>query len=375
MRKIGLISFHKDPNYGTMYQAYALAKAIEKLGCVAEYIEYEPIQKRSIFITVVKKIVKRILSVLGLYKGPITEYSFFKSKEFKVLKSKYRDFHQKYIPTSKNTYYANTIFDSENAYDLFIVGSDQTWSSFCNTNINTPNYLSFIKDSKKKRAYAPSLGSVHITDEYKKKLRLELSDFEYLSCREYENSKMLSVFLNKEVKHVLDPTLLLSSDEWSFIEQPIKMPEHYVLCYILGTKKCISDFAEKLGQTKGYPVYYIVTRPEYFSKKNALKDVAPEQFLYLLRNASYVVTDSFHGSVFSVNFNRNFYSFAKRETKDSTGIDNDRIMDFLSLLGLQNRFIYDNEMRLEEDICFSEINKIVKLNKESSIKYLKSIIF
>lgn len=372
--RIGIISYHSDPNYGTMYQAYALAKAIKDLGGVPEYIQYEAIPYRSPLKATIIRTIKSMLEVLQIHKRPLTEYSFLRTKEFRNLVLKYKVFHDTYIPVSEKVYFANTADQANGVYDYFVVGSDQTWSPACNVNPKTSNFLSFVADKNKKRAYAPSVGSIHISSDYKSRLIKELSGFEHLSCREYANAKMLSGALDKPVQHVLDPTLLLKTDEWQKIEKEVSMPDKYILCYILGTKQCISDYAELLGNSKGIPVYYMVTRPEYLGKKNRLIDIGPSEFLYLLRRASYVVTDSFHGTMFSINFNRNFYSFAKRVTTDATGLDNDRIMDFLTLVGLECRFINDGETRLESDIDFVPVNDYLTKTRVESIKYLTKII-
>lgn len=373
MRKIGLFSFHKDPNYGTMCQAYALARAIQKLGHNAEYIRYEAIPYRSPVKVAIINLIKTVCQNLGIRYGLKTEYSYLRSKEFRKLKDRYKRFHHLYIPVSNSIYYLDTIQQVENKYDYFIVGSDQTWSSYCNTNPSTPFYLSFIQDGKKKRSYAPSIGSTHTTEEYKLRLKNELSSFNSLSCRENHNARMLSELLGKKVEYVLDPTLLLSPDDWQVLEKPVPMPASYVLCYILGTKACISDYAEKLGEQRGLPTYYIVTRPEYNKKENALKDISPEQFLWLLHHATYVVTDSFHGSMFSINFKKEFFSFAKRETIESTGIDNDRIMDFLSYFHIEDRFINDGEFRIPTELDYSAIEEQLSSMRSSSYEYLKGI--
>lgn len=373
-KKIGIISYHSDPNYGTMFQAFALAEVIKQNGGEPEYIQYETIPYRSPFKSVLVSVTKWFLKITGIRKRQITEYSFLKSKEFKGLIKKYNSFHEKYIPVSSKIYYTNTVSETSGEYDFILVGSDQTWSPACNVNPNTPNFLSFVKDKRKKRSYAPSIGSVHISDDYKSRLSMELTSFECLSCREYANARMLSSALGRNVQHVLDPTLLIQANEWKNIEQEVSMPERYILCYILGNKQCISDFAEHLSTAKGIPVYYMVTRPDYFAKQNKLVDISPEQFLWLLRHASYVVTDSFHGTMFSINFNRNFYSFAKRVTNDSTGLDNDRIMDFLKLVGLQNRFIDDDESRIEDDIDYSPVNRVLATARVKSLSYLTKTI-
>lgn len=373
-KRIAIVSYHSDSNYGTMYQAYALAKAINDLGGEPEYIRYEAIPYRSPIKSWLISILKCILHITCIRRESNTEYSFLKTRDFRNLVKKYNEFHTQYIPVSKKLYYSNTAHEAIREYDFFIVGSDQTWSPACNVNPNTPNFLSFVDEKYKKRSYAPSVGTIHITNFYLSRLVSELSTFEYLSCREYLNSVTLSRALNKHVQHVLDPTLLLTAKEWEQLEEFVTMPDQYILCYILGSKQCISDYAEMLGKTKGIPVFYMVTRPDYFNKDNKLVDINPRQFLWLLHHSAYVVTDSFHGSIFSINFNRNFYSFAKRVTTDASGLDNDRIMDFLSQVGLQNRFINDGEFRVESDIDYTSINDYLSKLKDVSIKYLTTII-
>jgi len=373
-KRIGIISYHSDPNYGTMYQAYALAKVIRDLGGKPEYIRYESVPYRSPIKSKLISTIKRLLDVAGIYKTPKTEYSFLRTTQFKRLVKLYKEFHDTYIPTSKKVFYSNTASEYTNDYDFFIVGSDQTWSPSCNLNPNSPNFLGFVTDNYKKRAYAPSIGTTHISNDYLSRLIKELSKFEYVSCREYANSIMLSNLLDKHVRHVLDPTLLLKANDWESMEKPITMPKQFILCYILGVKQCISDYAEMLGKRKNLPVYYMLTRPEYSNKQNQLVDISPEQFLWLLHHSSYVITDSFHGTIFSINYNRNFYSFAKRVTDDVAGLDNDRIIDFLSLIGLQNRFINDNEYRIEADIDYTEVNNYLSNARDLSLNYLKRII-
>lgn len=372
-KKIGLISYYKDPNYGTVYQAYALAKAISNLGHQCEYIQYEPIYKTPIALIRIKKLVKDVLTRIGVYKHPETEVSFLKSNDFRVFRKNFDSFVKNNIPVSKRLYFIDDISYSANEYDLFVVGSDQTWSPQMNSNPHTLNFLSFVDDVKKKRSYAPSIGTTHISAEYLDVLKHHLSTFEFLSCREYLNSSLLEKELQKKVQYVIDPTLLLTASEWASISKPTKLPAKYILVYLLGAKQCILEFAENISKQTGLPLYYVVSRPEYLTKDNALVNLTPESMLYALQNATCVITDSFHGTVFSVNFNTNFYSFAKRTGGEGV-YDNDRIMDFLSVIGLQDRFVADDQQREFSSVNFSEANKILLNLRTISQKYLHGIV-
>lgn len=370
-KKIALISVHNDPNYGSMLQAYALSAALSKLGYPNEYIEYNPYKEKNKILNCGISLVKSVLSVFGIIKK--TEYSYWHSKPFRKQRELFREFHTAYIPSSTRRYNINDIQVSNAEYAKFIIGSDQTWSPLVTSSPNTLNFLGFVSDNSKKTAYAPSIGTTHISPDYLPILKKHLSSFSSLSCREKQNAELLTTFLGKKVSHVLDPTFLLTKDDWQKLEEEIAVPPKFILCYILGTKKCISDFAESLGREKGLPVLYIVTRPESFIYDNILQNVSVGQFLFLLNHATYVVTDSFHGSILSINYGTNFYSFAKRETSNGF-TDNDRIMDFLSIIGLQNRFKTDSDSTYEEDIDFVKCHQILEPLRSKSVQYLSNLI-
>lgn len=369
--KIGIISYHIEPNYGTMLQAYALEKAIKREGVKCEYINYFPYKKPSRL----KCLVKRIIDFLGI-KLKNNEFDFFSTKAFKSTILAFNKFHRNYIGISESQYYSDTIHESNELYDYFIVGSDQTWSPYMTSMNNCMNFLQFVSDNNKKRAYAPSIGTTHINELYLKTLINELRTFEFISCRERSNCKLLASNIDKPVNYVLDPTLLLSPNEWNSIAvSPAMAPKSYILAYILGEKECVSEYAENLGKAKGLPVYYIVTRPCYLTKTNNLTGIGPEHFLGLIRDAAFVVTDSFHGSIFSINYGVNFYSFAKRKINNNDASnDNDRIIEFLKELNLENRFKEDDDGTYEENISYSNVETILSKLRADSKEYLRNII-
>lgn len=373
MKKTALLSVHSDPNYGSMLQAYALSAVLNKLGCENEYISYEPHKKQNVLVVLIKQLVKYCLILLRIKKTTKTEYSYWKTPEFKKQKELFNQFHVTNIPTSDKKYYSNTISEANDVYKQFVIGSDQTWSPLLSSNPNSISFLPFVVDKSKKTSYAPSIGTTHINDEYLQILKNKLSTFKNLSCREYSNAQLLTSYLGRKVEFVLDPTLLLTKEEWMKLSEPIELPKQFVLCYILGVKKSIYEYASKLAKIKNLPLYIIVTRPEYLSYKNALKDVSVGQFLSLINQASYVVTDSFHGSIFSINLGTNFYAFAKREVNNGY-TDNDRIMDFLSCFHIEDRFIADNDNRIPDDLDYSIIEGALSEMKTNSINYLISII-
>lgn len=368
--RVGLISYHSEPNYGTMLQAYALAKALGLLGVECEYLRYYNIPKPSILYTCVRSIVRFFIPAK---KGT---FDFFDSEAFKDTKDAFDKFHDTYIPCSKAKYYSDTVKDSNSIYDLFVVGSDQTWSEYMNRFATSANFLEFVLDSNKKASYAPSIGSLTISDSFKHRLILALSSFRHLSCREEPNARMLSKELGKDVKYVIDPTLLLSPDQWNELAVAPELPrKKYVLAYILGEKQCISDYAEKLGDSCGLPVYYVLTRPMYLEKNNCLTGVGPSEFIGLIRDAAYVVTDSFHGTAFCLNYGTQVYSFTKRPSlSGEKPLDNDRIRLLLEEFNLSNRMKDDSDSSLEKDYDPNDYLKKLESFRESSADYLRTIV-
>lgn len=358
--KIALLSYIKSCNYGTLLQDYALANKIRDLGCECEYIDYFP-AIRSTGIRRILGIIKRtVLSVLTRKQNSgIDDFSFWGSWQFRKINRKCVNFTRSYIPLSEE-YNPKNLQLANSRYDKFIVGSDQTWSPNI-INERSPFLLGFVQENKKKYAYAPSLGTLNIPSDFLTLLKKNVSDFSIVTCRELSNCPVLQNCFEREVIHVVDPTLLLTKAEWLSVSIPVNnMPAKYILCYILGEKECISGFAEALGVQEKMPVYYIMTRPHYLKKKKLLKDIGPREFVSLVANASCLITDSFHGSIFAINFQVPFYTFTKREAGTNSQ-DNDRISEVLSEFGLIDRYCDDtrkpigieavNYVSVEERVC------------------------
>ena len=202
-----------------------------------------------------------------------------------------------------------------------------------------------------------------------------MSDFSKISCREINGCNTLSKVLNREIYKVLDPTLLLDKTEWKKIETPRTQTKKYVLCYILGEKKNICEYAKSLANRKGFDLIILPTNVNIYQayKPYIPKDIGPSEFLSLIHYCEYVITDSFHGSIFAINYNKNFYSFLKRNG-DETQADNSRITDILKIFGLENRLKNDNDTTEEADIDFQSVNHILQQEREKSNNFLLSIL-
>lgn len=371
-KKIALFSCHSDPNYGSMLQAFALAMSIRKIGYEPEYIRYSTNPDPYTFRTIIRRfflLPKKIIHIAINNEKEKGEFSFFTDVRFRDIISLCANFHKELIPCSKELYYYDTIRYKMDLtqYCNYIVGSDQLWSPLL-YNPRKPYFLDFAL-LPVKNSYATSLGTVDIDDSYKQLLKEKLSDFQNLSCREKVNADLLTKYFNKKIEHVLDPTLLLDAKEWELIEKKPSIQLPYILAYILGEKDEIALFAEKLSERMGIPVYYVLTRPYYFEKKNLLTKVGPAEFIGLIHHSEYVITDSFHGSLFSIIFQKDFYAFSK-QNGSLYSKDNVRIMEFLTQLNLQERVQEGTIATILDSINYKDVYARLSVLRKSSWDYL-----
>ena len=370
-KKIGLVAPFKDYNYGTVLQAYALYSLFKKQGVDAEYIDYVGLDgTETLFDKLLLCIKHPILLYNKVFKkqriNPIV--SFFSTDEFKPIKEEYDKF-IKLIPSSDVTTYRN-IKQIRKRYSSFCVGSDQTWSPFVVGPLSI-NFLPFVKETKKKNSYAPSIGTSQISNSFKKSLKRNLSDFNIITCRDFYGTSILQDILKRDVVNVLDPTLLMTKEDWEPSIKKMELPDNFILCYQLGVKKNLIGFARKISEEKSIPVIIIPTNEYTSSQPESLASVSPGNFLYLVKNAKYVVTDSFHGTLFSINFGTQFFSFSKLEGTLDT-FDNIRISELLTSFELSDRFI-ENSSSIPSDIDYTMVNKQLEERRSISMQVLKKI--
>ncbi len=372
--RIAIFSPFKSPNYGTVLQAFALAHVLQGMGHRCKYIQWKnfgkSILERVFFLLKRPLFYSRLKRQEALISKDLT-YEFMKREPYSNAVEKNNAFCRKFIPFDEKVYTLEELPRLERVYDKFLVGSDQTWSPNMLYQYS-PHFLSFVRDKRKKAAYACSMGRTNLPEDFKRFLKKRLASFSHLSCRERTNTAMLQRLLDKEVTCVLDPTLLLNVSQWEpYMKEMDGLPQDFVLCYILGEKPAISQYAEHLGREKDLPVYYILTRPTYEGRPNLLTGVGVPEFLWLIRKARYLVTDSFHGTIFSINFGTNFISFDKHNP-DVT-LDNGRLLEILTDFGLQSHLHQDTDLSIPEDIDFATVAPYLEKRRAESMDYLNTI--
>lgn len=370
MYTVGIITYHHYYNYGTMLQALALQQVIEKLGYDAEIIDFKQnnqLPKNSLVLLRIRR--------MGVYINEFNKYWNLHTahKRVEERSKAFEKFYKKYLKIGKQQYSSSDeLKKNPPIYDAYLVGSDQTW----NPNVgNNPEafYLHFVADKNKCGSYAPSVGLSYLSDEQKLYMKKNLSHIKYLSCRENRGAKLLEDITDRRVTTVLDPTLLLDATMWlEYATIPQNLPQKYILQYFLGDSKECRKFVNELSRKTGLPVIILAHSYLDVNKDNSVY-CAPDVFLGLIRHAEFVCTDSFHGTAFSLNFGRNFFSFHKRKEQEE-GSDNSRITDLIERFNLQERLIRDGEVPGNLEIDYRYVNQKLKEEKKISMEYLTTML-
>lgn len=358
-KRICTITHHTVPNYGAVLQTYALQKAIFNLGFNNEVLNYESDRVNRKYITKINKIKSG---------KQLIKYIVFPKEKLRA--KKIRKFVDKYVKVSDIKYKRENLKDANNKYDLFITGSDQVW----NLNIHegdTSYMLDFVTDLKKKGSYAASFGYINVPDIYIDITKKNLQSFKFYNVREVQGKEILKNLIGKESNLVLDPTLLLKSDDYEKIMGEINIKKPYILVYNLTQSLTMIKFAKELAYSTGYKIVCINTSHKNVKGCININDASPEEFLTYIRNAEYVVTSSFHGIIFSLIFNKQFFY----ELNSKKNNNNSRLVNLGKLFDIENREIKRNK-RLNEyiDINYSKINNIIIKEQKKSLNILKNMI-
>lgn len=348
--KIGIITLYNNTNnYGGALQAFALTHYLESIGVECKQISYN---KNTYFNenSVKNSKLKRVFKPKEIY-SYINRY--IKRKIYTRLTKRRRESFKKflnYIPHTQ-VYSRKNISTVNNDFDVFIAGSDQIW----NFNWFDPTYyLDFVKSNKYKISYAASFGKEDFTDKEVVLIKNLLESFDNISLRESGNIETIQNILGRKVYHVVDPTLLLTRNQWDKVLQGNVNEKDYIFCYFLGddkkTRKNVLEFSKKKKMK-------IVTIPHADSlllndipfKAEKKYDASPLEFIELIKNASYVFTDSFHCCVFSCIYEKELYAFPR---KGRRGMEN-RILSLFELYGISNRF-FDNTKKFNASNLLNE---------------------
>lgn len=363
--KIAQITWITYTNYGTFLQAFALQQVLKQLGFNSALID------DSRYVGAIVSMKGRLLSLLS----SIYHRTYFKNKRQKKL---YRSFADSFLTIDRNWI---DYKDLNNRYNTFICGSDQIWSPLLPNHHDGFYFASFASESAKNIAYAPSLGSKTYSAEYATLTSKWISKFSFLSARESSGAKILSEISGKnDVATVIDPTLLLPSKDWIEFEKKNTTTSSklqcrpYLLTYFLTRNSKYFDAAKRIAKEKGLLLVSLNSLPNLHNDFDVVLECGPMEFLSAIANAHYVITDSFHGTIFAIHFHRPFLTF-KRFATNAANSQNARVENLFEKLEIKDNFLgEDDPLRLPQQPNWKRISELLDIERSHSLNYLKSAL-
>lgn len=367
-KKIEIITLQRVPNYGSVLQAYATQKVLENKGYQAEIINYFPERmttkamlrriknknnklKHSLMLRTIARIV-----ILPSYYVRFKTFNKFTNEKLRMTKKVYHSCDELKIDVPEA--------------DIYCTGSDQVWNSDWNEGIDEALFLDFVPNNKKCIAYSASFGKKELNDWEIDKTKELLKKYDNISLREKSGVEILDKLGIKGSTHVVDPTLLLDGNEWRKISSKKFQNEKYILVYNLNRNKKIDTYAKNLSKKTGLKVKYLSYQLHEFYKYGKMYcNPQVEDFLALIDNAEVVITDSFHATAFSINFNTDFVIVYP--DKFST-----RLQSILELTNLEDRVTKnENDLKIyDKKIDFEKINNIMKQEIKKSWDWLENAL-
>lgn len=365
-KQVGILTFHSSNNFGALLQTYGTFFIVDKLGETPSIINYHCPHKKNgykAFYWSKDRTLKK--NLIAIANAPLKHSKNRKSESFRQDTLN--------IKTKELTTYEE-MRTEQNKYLKIIVGSDQIWN-YLNTGFDKRYFLDFVEEPNKKIAYAASFAISNIEEKYKKDYANLLNQISYISVREEQGCKIVQELTGKDVPQTLDPTFLLTKEEWNSFaisESTKTIGNDYLLIYSIGNDKRTIKLARKIATELNLKIIIIGNRfQEYLM--SGVKTVNPSihEFVKLFRDASYIVTSSFHGVAFSAIFNKEFICSLDR---DSPG--NSRQLSLLEMIGLSNRIAYNSmdSQQVNVEIDWDNVNKILEYEREKSVKFLKNAL-
>lgn len=364
--KIAVITRHAISNYGSLLQAYATQTILEKLGYECEIIDY--VRDNENYFNHEKTLLKRKPDWnQNLIKRTI--YLFLRQPESILSGKMFETEREKYLKLTDRYTSLAQLKNKCPIADIFMTGSDQVWGPTEDGTYDPAYCLSFVNGSQKKISYAASFGRSNVEDSTRKLFEDYLKQYEALTVREDSAVDQLTE-MGLQAKQVLDPTFLLTSEEWKRLIKT-KIKGHYILVYQLHNDSKLGKYAKFIAKEKGLPLLRISTSLHQILRPGKLIwNPNIEKFLSYLAQADCLVTDSFHGTALAINLN---VQFVEVLPNNGTATRNQSI---LKLVGLENRIVkQEDEIHVAFDrIDYDVVNPIIEEQRNKSLKVLKQMI-
>lgn len=359
--KIGILTYHRSYNFGALLQAFALRQALARLGNDVYIINYWPNYHYEMYAMFPIKTMCRLFK--GMHLRGLAGYFVYWRKRYRKMKAT-----EAFIDKYSRPYWA--AYSKKASFDVVVYGSDQIWrkQGGLGGRFNPVYFGENILPAKKHVSYAGSMGKMELNDGDKQYLVSTLSKFDMLSARESSlNDLLLSLGLQSEV--VIDPTLLLTSEEWdSLLDTSRIIKEKYVLFYQILNNSVDEDQVKAYAKNHGLRyVKLLTTAPNSHQEDYVIETVGPEAFVSLIKHAEIVFTSSFHGLVFSLTYHKPFYaSYAQNASRAESIID---------AVGLRRCLLPPMGIIPETPpaIDYAEVNERMAELRKSSLDFIKRI--
>ena len=359
---VRLMTFHTPDNYGAVFQAYALQEILKSLARDVKIINYDTEGLRSGY---------PLVSVPRNIRGfVITCLQIMQINKRRKLKCGFQDFRKKYFDLTERFESFEQLLSNPPKADIYVTGSDQVFRPDRWESDRNAFYLKFSPKSIRTAAYAASFGVTKIHEAQKRIIETYLNRFDHLSTREDSGAIIVKELTGRMPEVVLDPVFLLSLPRWREMEIiRNSLPEKFVLLYSVISSRLTDLAAGNIAQKAGLPLIVISTGVLFRGKcKAVLRDVSPQQFLYIFDRASIVVTDAFHGVAFSLVFQKQFVF------SDTNPVTKDRAMSLLNRIGQRNLMKDDNTNLMLDPIDYNEVSRSLDLLAVKSKEFLSDII-
>ena len=384
-KKIGIAAVTYKDNFGSALQTYATQYVLEKLGYDAKIFEINGVHKK------IK--IKKIIYYVGRLFDPVEFKYLFENLKSRSRKQAsvssdqyaldmatrhhmYKSFNQKWLKMLPVVKSWKGLSNQASGMDAVVVGSDQLWRP---SNIVGGFFtLEFVPDKIKKIAFSTSFGVPEIPAKLQKHAKKFLKRIDHISVREDTASVIVKDLIGREVPVVCDPTMMLDANEWMHVQDEKPFAEgKYILCYFMGDNPAHREFAKSLKQKTGCRIIGLLHGATYIADDENFADekpynVGPSEFINLTRNAEYICTDSFHGTVFCILNSKKFFSF-RRWPDGSKFSANDRLYTLLNWTGLSRRLVYGNEnveALIADEIDYNDVLERVAAKRKDSLNYL-----
>lgn len=379
LNKVGIVTYHRSINYGAVLQAYALAKALLRLGCQPEVIDYQPAIRRGVYTLVPfwsRETFRRLAQADGVADYAARNFLFHAQKLRR--NERFQSFIQSRIPmTAQEFGDIDALRQHRFEHAAFVCGSDQIWNSSGGHRFDPGYYLDFVAEGRPRIAYAPSFGSRDLPEDQHERVGGLISKFTALSAREQSGVALIQRLTGREATRVLDPTLLLTREEWLPIAAdslPVTAP--YVLCYCPAFSAGLIEFARQLRRRFGYRLVavdtYGPTRSWLWKSIGAgihtFYEAGPAEFLHLVAQSQMVLTTTFHGTAFALNFQKPFLTWLRPGMPVNT-----RIEEMLQKYDLSERIVLHEPPALADplDIDYHPFLREIAQERADSIGFLR----